>query len=153
MDALDKSLLKAIRKGDRRAQLKLYDSCFSLLMGVAIRYRLDPDKSAELINDTFIKALKKLDHYQVGTSFRAWIKTIMIHTVIDDFRKQQRNREMAATDEQLEYGGKQVAYNDYIRDERIREILKVLEVLPRLPAMCSTCLRWRDTPTKRLPNC
>ncbi len=130
LDALDNSLLQAIKKGDRRAQLKLYESYFSLLMGVAIRYRIDPDKSSELINDAFIKALKNLDRYQAGTSFKAWIKTIMIHTVIDDFRKKQRNREVTATDEQLEYGSKQVTYNDYVQDERIREILKVLEVLP-----------------------
>jgi len=87
-------LISDCRKGDRRAQYLLYKSCFSVLMSVCLRYKKNKDDAAAVLNSGFMKILSNLDKYQDHVPFQAWIKRIMINTVIDDFRKNRKVREL-----------------------------------------------------------
>ncbi len=87
-------LLNDCKKGNRRAQFQLYKSCFSMLMGVCMRYRKDESEAAAILNEGFLKILKNLDKYKSNVPFEAWIKRIMINTVIDEFRKNRKVREL-----------------------------------------------------------
>jgi len=87
-------LLNDCKKGNRRAQFQLYKSCFSVLMGVCMRYKKDESEAAGILNEGFLKILKNIDKYQAHIPFEAWIKRIMINTVIDEFRKNRKVREL-----------------------------------------------------------
>ena len=87
-------LLADCQKGDRRAQFQLYQSCFSTLMSVGMRYKKDESESAAVVNEAFLKILKNLDKYKTNVPFQAWIRRIMINTVIDEFRKNRKVREL-----------------------------------------------------------
>jgi RNA polymerase sigma-70 factor (ECF subfamily) len=87
-------LLADCQRGDRRAQFQLYQSCFSTLMSVGMRYKKDESESAAVVNVAFLKILKNLDKYQTKAPFQAWIRRIMINTVIDEFRKNRKVREL-----------------------------------------------------------
>jgi len=99
-------------------------------MGVAIRYKLHSDKSAEMINTAFLKAVTNLDKFEPTHSFQSWIKRIMVNTVIDDIRKQQRNMELAFDPEVIKLNEQTYDYNTYIKNENLRELLSMLEQLP-----------------------
>ena len=81
-------------KGDRRAQFQLYQSCFSTLMGVCMRYKKDEAEAASILNVGFMKILKNLHKKESHVPFEAWIRRIMINTVIDEFRKNRKVREL-----------------------------------------------------------
>jgi RNA polymerase sigma factor (sigma-70 family) len=87
-------LLADCQRGDRRAQFQLYQSCFSTLMSVGMRYKKNESESAAVVNVAFLKILKNLDKYQTKAPFQAWIRRIMINTVIDEFRKNRKVREL-----------------------------------------------------------
>ncbi len=87
-------LLADCQRGDRRAQFQLYQSCFSTLMSVGMRYKKDESESAAVVNEAFLKILKNLDKYKTEVPFQAWIRRIMINTVIDEFRKNRKVREL-----------------------------------------------------------
>ena len=87
-------LLMDCHRGDRRAQFQLYQSCFNTLMSVGMRYKKDESESAAVVNTAFLKILKNLDKYNSKVPFQAWIKRIMINTVIDEFRKNRKVREL-----------------------------------------------------------
>ena len=91
---LSAQLLADCQQGDRRAQFQLYKSCFSTLMSVGMRYKKDESESAATVNTAFLKILKNLDKYQSNVPFQAWIRRIMINTVIDEFRKNRKVREL-----------------------------------------------------------
>ena len=59
-----------------------------------MRYRKDESEAAAILNEGFLKILKNLDKYKSNVPFEAWIKRIMINTVIDEFRKNRKVREL-----------------------------------------------------------
>ena len=91
---INPQLLNDCKKGDRRAQFQLYQSCFSTLMGVCMRYKKDEAESAAILNIGFLKILKNLHKRKTNVPFEPWIKRIMINTVIDDFRKNRKVKEL-----------------------------------------------------------
>ncbi|MEM6963411.1 MAG: RNA polymerase sigma factor [Bacteroidota bacterium] len=88
------SLIADCKRGDRRAQFQLYQSCFSTLMGVCRRYKKEDAEAVSVLNMGFLKILKNLDKRQSHVPFEAWIRRIMINTVIDDFRKNRKVKEL-----------------------------------------------------------
>jgi RNA polymerase sigma-70 factor, ECF subfamily len=49
----------------------------------------DPDRAADIAQDTFIKAYRKLGSLTDATSTRAWIYRIATNTAIDDMRRRR----------------------------------------------------------------
>ncbi|MAT56198.1 MAG: RNA polymerase subunit sigma-24 [Saprospirales bacterium] len=90
----DRKLLRDARKGDSRAQYRLYRWCFPILMSVCSRYRNVEADAVAMLNEGFLKIVTKLDKYREDQPFEAWIKRIMINTLIDDFRKNRQVREL-----------------------------------------------------------
>ncbi len=91
---LNHQLLHDAAKGDRRAQFQLYKSCFSVLMSVCARYRRSDDEAVAMVNEGFLKIVNNLPKYSPETPFEAWIRRIMINTLIDDFRKNRKVNEL-----------------------------------------------------------
>ena len=97
-------LLSDAQRGDRRAQYQLYQRCFNVLMSVCMRYRRSEEEAASMVNLGFLKIVQNLAKYQEPVPFEAWIRRIMINTLIDDFRKNRKvnelmeNRDFADTD-------------------------------------------------------
>ena len=55
----------------------------------------DPDRAADIAQDTFIKAYRKLDTLTEGASARSWIYRIATNTAIDEMRRRRFTRPMA----------------------------------------------------------
>jgi RNA polymerase sigma-70 factor (ECF subfamily) len=87
-------LLRDASNGDRRAQFQLYKRCFNVLMATCARYRRTEDDSMALVNEGFLKIIQNLEKYRAETPFDAWIRRIMINTLIDDFRKNRKVTEL-----------------------------------------------------------
>lgn len=49
----------------------------------------DPDRAADITQDTFIKAYRKLDTLTDATSKRSWLYRIATNTAIDDMRRRR----------------------------------------------------------------
>lgn len=91
---IGQQLIADCRNGDRKAQFQLYKSCFNVLMGVCMRYKKDKAEAASVLNQGFLKILTNLEKYNPKVPFEAWIRRIMINTVIDEFRKNRKVREL-----------------------------------------------------------
>lgn len=91
---IEPTLLQACRKNDRKAQFQLYESCFSLLMSVCVRYKRDRNDAKAILNQGFLKILTNLDKYDEKIPFGAWIHRIMVNTIIDEYRKYKKENEL-----------------------------------------------------------
>ncbi len=101
-------LIQDCAKKDRKAQFQLYRSCYPLLMGVCMRYRKSEDEAAAVLNAGFLKILNNIEKYNKEVPFEAWIRRIMINTLIDDFRKNRKVKEL-------------IEYTDFEHEETFTE--------------------------------
>lgn len=80
-------------KQDRKAEYELYKLTYSYLMGICMRYSRDKDSASESLNMGFLKILKNLSTYKPEIPFKSWIRRVMVNTLIDEYRKNKRERE------------------------------------------------------------
>lgn len=80
-------------KQDRKAEYELYKQAYSYLMSICMRYSRDKDSASEMLNVGYLKILKNLNTYKPDIPFKAWIRRIMVNTLIDEYRKNKRERE------------------------------------------------------------
>lgn len=82
---------------DRLSQKKIYSSFYNYAMTICSLYTNNHEDSVEILNDGFLKVFKEIYRFQpaygnVISSFRGWLRKIMIHTAIDHFRKNHKYR-------------------------------------------------------------
>lgn len=131
---IEPKLLHACKKRDRKAQFQLYKSCFSLLMGVCIRYKRDEAEARSILNVGFLKILTNLEKYNTKVPFEAWIRRIMINTIIDEFRKNRKERELI---DYTDFGAtdrfnQQVDYNEA---DKLFDVAAIEHLIKQLPSV------------------
>lgn len=65
-------------------------------MAICDRYANRQEDAVEILNDGFLKVFREIHRYQpaysdVVSSFKGWLRTIMVYTAIDHFRKNQKH--------------------------------------------------------------
>jgi RNA polymerase sigma-70 factor (ECF subfamily) len=88
----------------------------------AFRITYDEDMAKDLLQDTYYKAFKFIESFQVGTNAKAWLFRILKNSFINEFRK--KNKEPAKVD----YQDVETYYNSDDVNEVITSDLRV-EVL------------------------
>ena len=82
---------------DRLSQKNIYTFFYNYAMTICSLYTSNYDDSVEILNDGFLKVFKEIYRYQpaytdVVSSFKGWLRKIMIYTSIDHFRKNHKHR-------------------------------------------------------------
>lgn len=87
------------RPHDREREFALLFEEFSApIYNYVLRMVNDHDRAADITQDTFIKAYRKLDTVTEATSTRSWLYRIATNTAIDDMRR--RRLLVRATDDE-----------------------------------------------------
>lgn len=102
---IDPHLLQAAHRGDRKAQYALFRACYPVLMAVCVRYRRDGQEAVSALNNGFLKIVQNLDRYSPEAPFEAWIRRIMINTMIDMFRRDKKWRDAVVYVDEIAPGG------------------------------------------------
>jgi RNA polymerase sigma factor (sigma-70 family) len=63
-----------------------------IMRGFAINFTRNVEDAEDLIQDTFLKALKYKDRFEDGTNFKGWLYTIMRNIFLNNCKKQQLGR-------------------------------------------------------------
>ena len=82
------NIIEACRRGSKPAQLNLYRQYAKKLYAACLRITGNKGEAEEAMQDSFLKIFSRLDQYQEGQSFEAWIHRIAVHTAIDYVRRQ-----------------------------------------------------------------
>lgn len=75
------------RKGDRRAQYKLFKHFYSPMFQTCMRYASSTDEAEDMLNEGFLKVFSNLDKYENTSSFESWMKRVIINAALDYRRK------------------------------------------------------------------
>lgn len=92
LESTEHNLIAALSRQERWAQQQLYEQYYGRMMGVCLRYAGSRDEALDLLHEGFIKVFQNIGRYKAGTSLPAWIRTIMVNTCIDYYRRTIRRR-------------------------------------------------------------
>ncbi len=92
LERAEKDLVAALLRQERWAQQQLYEEYYGKMMGICLRYAGSRDEALDLLHEGFIKVFQNASRYKPGTSLPAWIRTIMVNTCIDYYRRNTRRR-------------------------------------------------------------
>jgi len=92
LDYSEDFLVDSLIKQDRRAQQYLYEQHYGRMMGICLRYAGSKDEALDLLHEGFIKIFQHIGRYKPGTSLGSWMRTIMVNTCIDYYRRALRRR-------------------------------------------------------------
>src|SRR5215471_12200592 len=95
--------LGACALNKRESQKVIYNSFYGYAMAICDRYASNQEDAVEIINDGFLKIFREIKNYQpaysdVVSSFKGWLRKIMIYTAIDHFRKYHKHQMVADLD-------------------------------------------------------
>lgn len=92
LDHNEQSIIEACIRREKWAQKIVYETHYSKMMGVCMRYANSEDEALDILHDGFIKVFRYITKYQPGTSLYGWIRRIMVNTAIDHYRKMSKRR-------------------------------------------------------------
>jgi RNA polymerase sigma-70 factor (ECF subfamily) len=94
MDLNDKEqvrkLIKGCKKGNRQSQRILYETLYSRMLGVCLRYSRDMLEAEDLVQDGFIKVFDKIKGFNYKGSLEGWVRRLIINNTIDQIRRKRR---------------------------------------------------------------
>lgn len=123
-------LIELCIKQDRRAEYELYKLTYSYLMSICLRYSKDKDSASESLNVGFLKILKNLQAYKPNIPFKSWIRRVMVNTLIDEYRKNKREREKISYVEEYYDSSDFSEVNEALGRLNYQQILTQINLLP-----------------------
>lgn len=99
-----------------------------------MRYRKDKSEAVAILNTGFLKIITNLNQYKQETPFEAWIRKIMINTLIDDFRANMKKNELIEYREQLDNAGAD-HFIDYNQADLLFDAAQLESIIQQLPNM------------------
>jgi len=126
---IHEKLIKACKKGDRKAQFELYKQYSKAMFNTSYRILKDSAEAEDAMQDGFLKAFQNIDTYSGAVSFGAWLKKIIVNTSLDALRK--RKVEFA----DIEDAKLTVPYEEYSEDDdeisyQVEQVKKAIISLP-----------------------
>jgi RNA polymerase sigma factor (sigma-70 family) len=85
-------LIQGCKRNDRDSQRLLYQHYYSYALSICIRYSRNVTEAKEVVNDGFMKVFSKIDQYNSESPFKGWLRKIMIHASIDQYRKELKHQ-------------------------------------------------------------
>lgn len=82
-------LVRLCKKGDAKAQYKLYKLYCKAMYNVAVRITNNSGLAEDIIQDAFIKAFSEIHKLKDEKAFGGWLKRIVINRCIDVIRKEK----------------------------------------------------------------
>jgi RNA polymerase sigma factor (sigma-70 family) len=92
-------LVKQCMKGDRKAQLMLYEQFAEAMLAVCYRYTKSRQDAEDVLQEGFVKVFTRMHQFKFDGELAGWIRRIMVNTAINYLKKNSKYQsEMVFTD-------------------------------------------------------
>jgi RNA polymerase sigma-70 factor (ECF subfamily) len=120
-------IINGCKKGDRKAQERLYKNYYRAMVTVCLRYIENDRDAVEVLNNGFYKVFKNIKRYDPKqASLYTWIRTIIINSCLDFIKQKHKLEKISELNEDVEV---------HIPPEAISKIktTELLQQVRRLP--------------------
>ena len=90
MSTFQIDIIEQCKRNDRKAQLQLYRQYCDGMFTVAKRFVNDSMEAEDIVQESFIKAFKKLHQFKGEVTFGSWLKRIVINKSIDVLKSKKQ---------------------------------------------------------------
>lgn len=80
-------LIEKCRKGNARAQYRLYRQYSKAMYNLACRFLNNREDAEDILQETFTECFRNLDTFRSESTFGAWLKRILVNRCINHLRK------------------------------------------------------------------
>jgi len=96
-------IINGCKKGDRKAQEKLYKNYYRAMMTICLRYTKNDEDAVEVLNNGFFKVFKNIQRYDsMQSGLYTWIRTIVVNSCLDFIKQKQKLEKVSALNEDAE---------------------------------------------------
>lgn len=124
-------VIEACLSGDVRAQRILIRQHASFAKRICQRFSAQAQEKDEILSECFLKVFTHLKKYDPKLPFKAWLRTIVVHTAIDYFRKNQKVENQISIEE-VEVADCSDAIHTSISAQEILDMIQQLPLAYRL---------------------
>jgi len=89
----ERELVKGCLEGERRCQEALYARYARRMYAVCLRYSRHELEAQDLMQEGFIRVFEKLRDFRMEGSLEGWVRRIMVHTAINQYRRKSFHQE------------------------------------------------------------
>jgi RNA polymerase sigma factor (sigma-70 family) len=86
---IHQELIDECKKGNQKAQFELYKLYYKSMYSVSFRIVNDEGEAEDIMQESFLKAFRKIDTYKGEVSFGAWLKKIVVNRSLDHLKKKR----------------------------------------------------------------
>jgi RNA polymerase sigma-70 factor (ECF subfamily) len=94
MTETEQKIIRKAAAGDRLAFRELVLEHSHAMFRLAWRLTCDESAAEDIVQDSFIKAWRKLGDFRMQSSFRSWLHRITVNTAMDHLRKQAKRTQI-----------------------------------------------------------
>jgi RNA polymerase sigma-70 factor, ECF subfamily len=87
VDVLERDLVVAAKRGDRKAFKALAERYYPRIYRMLLAMTHKEDLALDLAQDTFVKALQGIGNFEMGSSFYTWLYRIAHNVFLDRYRR------------------------------------------------------------------
>jgi RNA polymerase sigma-70 factor (ECF subfamily) len=93
---MHQDLLDACKRGDSRAQMKIYRLYYKPMFHVSLRILGNTMEAEDVMQESFLVAFRNVSSAGLTTSFGGWLKRIVVNRSLDALRKRKKQEELVA---------------------------------------------------------
>jgi RNA polymerase sigma-70 factor, ECF subfamily len=101
--ALETELIQGLREGDQISYQKLVETYWNELNFLANRLLADESVANDCVQETFIKAITKIDSFEGRGSLRSWLHQITVNESLTELRKKSARKEESLDELMLDF--------------------------------------------------
>ena len=117
-------LIEDCRKGNRKAQFRLYEQYSKAMYNLAYRILNNREDAEDILQEAFVECFRNLDSFRFESTFGAWLKKIIVNKCLNHIKKKRIDLTLCET----------LPTTIYEEEEEViyetRKIFKSIELLP-----------------------
>jgi RNA polymerase sigma-70 factor (ECF subfamily) len=123
--------VEAARQGDERAFAQIFNHYHVHFFHLVCHLLGDADEAEDVVQQTFIKAFRSLQHMRDPGSLDSWLRRILYTTTMDVLRSRKRRRELPLDDKWRQRQARAVSpERDALLQEQVQRVQEALRQMP-----------------------
>jgi RNA polymerase sigma-70 factor (ECF subfamily) len=124
----EEAILQGCIKNNPTAQKALYERFSAKMLSVCYRYGHNREDAEDMLQEGFIKVFAQIHTFQNRGSFEGWVRRIMIHTCINNLKKNKRFNESVDLIHATSIQVKEESIPSIIQAKQVIECIRLLPI-------------------------
>jgi RNA polymerase sigma factor (sigma-70 family) len=122
-------LLERCASNDEKAQLALYNRYYKAMFNASYRIVADHALAEDIMQESFLKAFRKLNSFSGTVTFGSWLKKIVINTSITELQKLNKYSMESLSDgmEIADYAEEEISNYNELKAENVLKTIQSLK--------------------------